>query len=141
MFGFFWITFCWNVWFLMHFVKLKCLLSSVLRYVVTSVLRHTEISGFSYITLCWKCPVSHTLCHGEISGFSCITWRRNICFHLYYVMLKYLFSRVLCYADISYFSCITLFLDVWFLMCYVLLKYLVSHLLCYAEISVFTCIT
>ena len=127
---------------------LKCLISHALRY--------AEISGFSFIMLCWhflfllyyvipECPNSHMLCFAEISGLSCVMscWNicfpilRNveICFLLNYVMHKRLISHVLRYAEISAFSCITLCWHFLFLMYYFMLKCLISHVLLYADIS------
>jgi hypothetical protein len=74
-----------------------------------------------------------------MSVFICITLCWNICFHLYYVMLKYLFSHVLRYAEISGFSCIMFCWHFLFLLYYVILKCLISHVVCFAEISGFSC--
>ena len=108
MSGFYWITFCWNVCFLMHFVKLICVVSSVLRYVVISVIRYAEISVFFSCTLYWNILFLIYYVMLNISGFSSITLCWNIWFLVYYVMVKYLVSHAFRQGEISGFSFNTL---------------------------------
>ena len=116
------------------------------KYLFSPLLRYAEISGFSFIMLCWhflfllyyvilKCPNFHVLCFAEISGYSCITLCWHFLFFMYYFMLKYLVSHVLLHAEMSDFSCITLCWNIWFLMYYFMLKCLIFHVLLYADIS------